>query len=432
MGIESVVNVTISRETATIDQAGFGRALILGENASDLLKLYSSIDDVAEDFEINDAEYIAASKLFGQQLKPVDVLIGKRGINVAQIDVITVEDLSDSAYTVTLNGVAFTYTPGGVPASKTAVATALRDAINAGTEPVTASLSGSAPNETLTLTTDNAGEPFTATVTVNMSRAASVEDVGVASALDEIVASGVLGDSWYALMLTSRQNVDILAAAAWIESRRKIFIACSDEAAVITSGSTDISTQLQTRAYARTAYVWSGDQANFPEAAWLGVALPAQPGTITLSLKTLAGIAYDDLNASEIAYAKAKGANYYVRIGGVNIVQNGNMAEGEWIDVIVGNDWVQARSSENIFYSMVTTDKIPFTDQGIDLIANAQEQILKQAVNYGIYASYIITRPKASDFTALQKQTRILTDLKWTAIPTGAIHAVVINGKVHF
>lgn len=70
MGIESVVNVQISRETATIDQVGFGRALILGENLPepDLIKLYDSLEAVAEDFESTDPEYIAAQQLFDRSL----------------------------------------------------------------------------------------------------------------------------------------------------------------------------------------------------------------------------------------------------------------------------------------------------------------------------------------------------------------------------
>lgn len=440
MGIESVVNVQISRETATIEQAGFGRALILGENlpAPDLVKLYDSIDAVAEDFETTDPEYKAALALFSQELKPTDVLIGRRDANVAQVDIATVETLVNADYVATINGTAFTYTPGGVPSDRSTVADALMDAINAGDEPVTASLSGSAPNETLTITADNAGEPFVLAVSTNMSYVVSVEDQGTASALDDIVASGVLGDSWYALCLTSRQNVDITAAAAWIEARRKIFIACSDQASIITAATDDIASQLQARAYARTMLLYSGDQANYPEAAWLGVILPEDIGAITTSLKTLAGIAYDDLNASEIAYAKAKGANYYVRIGGVNLTQNGNVAEGEWLDVIMGCDWIQARSQENIFATIVENKKIPFTDSGIDQIHNPLRQILKQAVQRGILApsdampdGFIITVPKASDFTSVQKQSRLLTGMTFEGTLAGAIHAVTIQGKVH-
>lgn len=431
MGIREVVNVNISRETATIDQAGFGRALILGENPTDLLKLYTDLEGVAEDFDTTDSEYKAAAALFGQENKPVDMLIGKRNVNVAQVDTITVDTLENAPYTVTLNGVAFTYTPGGVPADKSTVVAALIAAINGGTEPVTASASGVAPNETLRLTADNAGEPFTATVTVNMSRAATVEDEGVASALDDIVASGVLGDSWYALILCSRTNVDILAAAAWIEARLKIFIACSNDADIITAATDDIASLLYARSYARTALIYSADSDNFPEAAWLGIGLTSEPGTITYSLKTLAGILYDDLNGTEVAYAKAKKANYYVRYGGVSLTQNGNMAVGEWIDIITGIDWIQARATENVFATMVANDKIPFTDQGIDTVCNPLDQILKQAVDRGILASYVIYRPKASDFTAVQKQTRILTDVRFTGVLAGAIHAVTINGKVH-
>lgn len=531
MGIEQVVNVSISRETATIDQAGFGRALILGPNlpGSDLVKLYSDLAAVAEDFATTDPEYIAASKLFGQALKPVDVLIGKRDTAVAQVETVTVNTINGSAYTTTLNGTVYSHTPtpaaqvdrinGSTDGSaatvhviinttdipwsissspnmseefeelldainassepvtaswvdsedhslgilitadvagtaftsdmtgesgtlalanvtpngptKSAIVTALCDMINAGTHPVTADLAGSAPNQTMTLTADNAGQPFTLAVSSQMSVAHTTANVGVNTALDAIVASGYLGDSWYALILCSRLDYEILTAAAWIEARRKIFIACSSAAAILTSATTDIASQLQAAAYARTALLYSGDQAHYPEAAWLGNGLTAEPGSMTYSLKTLAGITYDELTATEIAYAKAKGANYYVRIGGVNITQNGNMAEGEWIDVIVGIDWILARASENIFATLVANSKIPFTDSGIDQVVNPLRQILQQAKERNILESFTIATPAASSFTAAQKQTRTLSGISFDGVLAGAVHAVTVTGKVH-
>jgi len=432
MGIEQVVNVQISRETATIIQAGFGRALVLSEHTSfaEDIRIYSSIVAVAEDFDAADPEYKAAAKLFGQSIKPVDIAIGKRAAAVAQVNDIEITTLEDADYTVTINGTPFTYSPGGVPVNSSEVVTALIAAITAGSEPVTGTASGVSPDEDLTVTADNAGRSFAVAVTTNMTDVATTPNHGVAEDLDTIVASGDLGDSWYALMLTTRTDYDILEGAVWIESRSKMFIACSSAAAIVTSAVDDIASVLQAAEYARTALLYSADEANYPDAAWLGKMLPKEPGTATYSLKSLAGITKDELTDTEIAYAKAKGANYYIELGGTGITQNGNMSEGEWIDVIVGIDWIQARSEENIFTVLVTVPKVPFTNAGIDLIDNPLRQILTQAVERGILASFEITKPLASDFTAAQKQSRILTGIEFTGTIAGAVHATTIYGKV--
>lgn len=432
MSIEQVVNVQISREAATIIQAGFGRALILSEHTKfpEDVRVYSSMTAVAEDFDSADPEYKAAAKLFGQDIKPVDIAIGKRAAAVAQVNDVEITILEDADYTVTINSIPFTFTPGGVPANSSAVVTALIAAIAAGSEPVTGTASGTPPDEDLVVTADNAGEAFTITVTANMTNVATTPNHGVGEDLDAIVASGDLGDSWYALMITTRTDGDILEGAKWIEARNKIFIACSSAAAIVTSAADDIASVLQAAEYARISLLYSTDEANYPDAALLGKMLPKEPGTATYALKALAGITKDELTDTEIAYAKAKGANYYIELGGTGITQNGNMAEGEWIDVIVGIDWIQARAQENIFALLVTVDKVPFTNAGIDQIVNQLRQILTQAVERSILASFEITTPLASSFTATQKQSRILTGIEFTGVLAGAVHATTITGKV--
>lgn len=432
MGIEQVVNVQISRETATITQAGFGRALVLSEHTKfvDDIRVYSNLNAVAEDFDPADPEYKAAAKLFGQDIKPVDIAIGKRVAAVAQVNDVEITTLEDADYTVTVNGTPFTYSPGGVPVNSSEVVTALIAAIAAGSEPVTGTASGTPPDEDLVVTADNAGESFTITVTANMTNVATTPNHGVAEDLDVIVASGDLGNAWYALMLTTRTDFDILEGAVWIESRNKIFIACSSAAAIVTSATDDIASVLQAAEYARTALLYSTDEASYPDAAWLGKMLPKEPGTATYSLKALAGITKDELTDTEIAYAEAKGANYYIELGGTGVTQNGNMAEGEWIDVIVGIDWIEARAEENIFALLVTVPKVPFTNAGIDQIVNPLRQILTQSVDRGILTDFEITTPLSSSFTPAQKQSRILTGIEFTGTLSGAVHATTIYGKV--
>lgn len=432
MSIEQIVDVQISRETATVTAAGFGRAMILSQHTktANQIDIYSSLTAVADDFDTTDPEYKAAAKLFGQAIKPTDIAIGKRSAPVAQVNDIEITTLENADYTVTINGTDFTHTPGGVPANSSAVVTALIALIAAGSEPVTASASGVAPNEDLVLTADNSGEPFTVAVTSNMTNVATTPNHGVQEDLAAIVASGDTGNDWYALMMTSRYDYDILQGAIWVEANRKLFIACSSAAGIIAATTTDIAAALSDAAYDRTALLYSSDEANYPDAAWLGKMLPKDPGSATWNLKTLAGITKDELTDTQITNLKNKNANYYIEIGGVNITQNGNVASAEWIDVIRGIDWIEARAQENIYALLVAVDKIPFTNAGIDQVTNKLEEILVQAVTRGILTEYDITRPLASSFTTVQKQSRELTGIEFTGTLAGAVHKVTIVGKV--
>lgn len=67
MGLQDIVNVQISRETAGVTQAGFGTPLILGPNVGfSGVRSYQSLPAVAEDFATSTPEYGLAQKVFSQ------------------------------------------------------------------------------------------------------------------------------------------------------------------------------------------------------------------------------------------------------------------------------------------------------------------------------------------------------------------------------
>lgn len=432
MSIEKVVDVVITRETANVTQTGFGRPMILGIHTrfSEDIKIYSSLTAVAEDFETSDEEYKAAAKIFAQSPAPKDIAIGKRSTAVAQIDDIEIITLEDADYTVIINGTPFTYAPGGVPANNSAVTNALIALINAGSEPVTASPSGVSPDEDLVLTADNAGEPFTATVTSNMTLVHTVANHGVQDDLQAIYDSGDTGNDWYALCLISRNEYDVLEASIWVAANKKLFITASSDSAVKGSGSTDIASQLQALSYDRVAIIYSADAANYPDAAWLGRMLPYNPGSATWAHKVLTGITYDELTDTEQTNLEGKNCNYYVNRAGSGRTHWGYTCEGEWIDVIRGVDWLEARMQEKVYALNIAVPKIPFTNKGIGMVGTPIEQTLIEAVDADVLSDYTITLPDAADFTATQKQTRQLTGITFTGTLAGAVHKTTINGSV--
>ena len=192
----------------------------------------------------------------------------------------------------------------------------------------------------------------------------------------------------------------------------------------------DIQSVLAAKSLLRSGAMFSGDQANYPEAAWIGRVLPNDPGTATWNLKTLAGITVDNLSAAQISVLDAKKANYYVTIGGVNVTQNGNMAGGEWIDIVQAIDWLEARIQEDVYSALINVEKLPFTDAGIQVVEGKVRGVLEAARKANIVASYTVTVPKAADVPQADRAARILTGVEFEAILAGAVHKVKIDGFV--
>lgn len=430
MSLSEIINVTISRETTAVSQAGFGTALIMAPNVvfTELTRTYTSAASMLTDgFESTDAEYIAANAIFSQNPKPTQVKIGRRQVDLMGISVDTA--VNDTVYTVTVNGVDYPFTSDAT-ATVAEIAAGLVGLINGGSEPVTATddLDG-----TFTIAADVAGVPFSVSFTdTKMSYEKPYTEANtVAIDLANIQAAD---DDWYALIFTSRVPADVQAAALWVESQRKIFVTASNDADILDSASTtDIAYTLNNAAYDRTAVIYSGTPATFPDAAWLGKQLPTTPGASTWNLKTLATIAADTLTPTQSINARAKEANVYQSVNGVNITREGTMASGEFIDIIHGVDWLQARLEERIYSRLVNLPKVPFTNQGIAIIEGEISAQLNEGIDNGLLSSdvaYSISVPLSSNVSSLNKANRVLPDITFTATLQGAIHSSTIAGVV--
>lgn len=251
------------------------------------------------------------------------------------------------------------------------------------------------------------------------------------TALDAIVDEN---DDWYGLSITDRAQANILAVAAWTEARIKLFFTSTDESDVIDGVASNTLEQLNTLGYDRTIYLWSGEAAaKGPEAGWAGGLLPKPPGSITWKFKEINGIAFDDLTTQQKNNVFGFKGNTYTRIAGVDITEEGTVVSGEFIDVMRGADFIQARLQENIYFRLVNADKIPYTEQGADVIVNEIRAVLRTAVGQGILApdpEFTVTRPSIADISAIDKGNRCLPDVEFEGTLAGAIHKVKIRGRL--
>lgn len=433
MGIDSIVTLNISRSAAAVSRAGFGTALILGSNATgwgtDRVRTYTSPAALLDDgFETGDMEYKAALALYSQPNKPTRFKVGKRaaGAAVAQVTTFTpnVSVQAEQDFVVEINDEVYTLTSDDTPTAAEIVS-GLIAMINADDVPVTAS-----GTNTLILTSDTAGMGFRTASSANMSGVLTTPNVGIQSDLNEIKA---IDNDWYGLILCDRTANTIVQAAAWIQAERKVFVACSSDSAVIAAGTSDVASRLKAAGYDRTLYLYSADQANMPEGAVLGNALPYTPGSYTLKFKTLVGITVDALTESQITIAKGKNANVYTTVAGAGMLEEGIVASGEFFDVIVGIDWIHVNMQADIFQGLRDVPKIPYTDVGASVIEAKIRKRLQLAVSAQILAedpAFSVTTLPRADQDPADKAARRWGGWQFTGTLAGAIHAVAVNGYV--
>jgi len=431
MPLSDIVNVQISRETAAVSQAGFGTALFVAPHKSfnDRLQYYSSQSAVEAVFAATSKIALATAALFGQNPSPTRVAIGRRTVDNVELTVASA--VSGATYTVTINGTDFSTVAGGGDTVET-IADALVAAINLGSEPVTAT---DGVGGVFDLDADVAGVAYTVEVTDNIT----ITDYVATDAIgDDLTAIEQENNDWYGLAIQDRTQATVEAATTWVEARRKLFLTASYDANIVdqsvSTDTTSIAAYVRTNSLARTGVIYHADAATeYIEMGLFGQILPLDPGSYTAMFKTLATIAVDTLTDTQATNALAKNCNIYQEIGGVNITREGKVGEGEYIDIIVFVDWLQARMAERIFSKLVNLPKVPFTDGGVALIEGEIRAQLDQGIARGGLAkdpAYTVTVPKVADISAQDKANRLLANIVFAATLAGAIHAVEIQGTV--
>lgn len=359
--------------------------------------------------------------------------------NSAQVRVTQVEP--NASYTVTLNGIEFTYVAGPNIQTSEQIATALVDLINA--QPLQVDVAAiDNLDGSFQVTSNNAINSFSISVSpeiMSYQKGLIILPLVASNPVQtDLTAINNFNSTWYALIATTRDVPTVKSIAAWTEARIKLFGTASDDQTIINvaagTDTTSIAAFLNQLGYVRTFVMYHQDAGfDFPEAAWFGRVLPLEPGSETWKFKTLNGISNSNLTTTQSNNALAKKANIYVFVGGVNITENGTVAQGEYIDVIRGVDWLRSRIQEFVFTVLVQNPKVPYTDAGIAII---QAEVLR-ALALGVSNNFltnnpapVCTVPRSADIPTVDKANRILRNVRFTATLAGAIHAVVIRGTV--
>lgn len=414
--LDRLVNLNISLNTTAIATESFSDMMIVGLHAATTARM-AAITSAGELLDMGlpatDPIYKAALAAFSQTPTLAKVYIGRRA---AKKITLTGEQI---AAKITL--------PSGEVLDIDGTAAQ-------GAAALPASLKASASGDTLTLAeaADIAVKPIKGTMALSATESYT-------DALNEIIKAG---GSWYGLVLADRTESVVLEVAAWAEANVKLFGTATDDVKVLNGAvRTDIAAKLMDKQYFRTFVVFDREAATeFNEAALMAKCFTFYPGGETWANKRLAGITADRLAKGEYIAASGKNCTTFEMFKSFALTQGGKTAAGEWIDVIRFRDWLHNEMQADVAFALINGDgKIPYTDEGITILANAMQKSLQLGVRRGgiapeeldendkVIPSYIIKKPKAAQISPNNKASRVLNDLGGSARLAGAIHVVNIK-----
>ena len=157
---------------------------------------------------------------------------------------------------------------------------------------------------------------------------------------------------------------------------------------------------------------------------------PTSEGAKLISLPKLTEGQRNQLNENHVNYLTEEYKRQYVK--------EGVCLNGEFIDVVLGGDWIAKRMRDLLYDILLNNANVDYTDDGFALVATAVSQALAEAADVdhniiardqeskaGIFTVYI---PRYADSTDEQRRNRVMPDITWEALLSGAIHQVKTKG----
>mgnify|MGYP001537763115 FL=1 len=199
----------------------------------------------------------------------------------------------------------------------------------------------------------------------------------------------------------------------------------------------------------RAAVIYTDEQylSEEPDASYTGNVGPFYPQSVTWKFKrpqdgnasTSEGeklISLPKLTESERSVLLENHVNFLTEEYKRQYVKDGTCLDGEYIDIVLGGDWIAKRMRDLLYDMLLENANINYGDDGFGFISTAALQALAEAVDLNIIAVdqeskagvYTVNVPKYADSTEEQRRNRVMPDITWEALLSGAIHQVKTKG----
>lgn len=425
MDLSTIVQINISLGTVTPSQANFGTPLCLGYHTrfADRFRDYTSLQGMlADGFTVNDQVYKLAASAFSQSPRPPSVRVGR--INTPATPFSASLDLTGMVVSQSVQfdlvkpdgSVVEVDVPWALSASAVATAVAALDG--------TMTAVGNLVNFTAT---SNGPRLFVENITGFGDYTDITGDWGYDT------AAGLCLDAdpqFYGVFIDVNSPANITDMAAWALANKRLFGASPQftDPAGYTATANALRLATNDRAF---SLITKDDPSGYGACGWASSMFTLKPGSEAWAYKGVLGLEADAWTASNLTTLNTDNTNYYVTTNNVPFTFPGKMHSGEWIDIIRGIDWFEARLAERLFSLQLNNSKIPYTDAGISMIGNELRGQLAEAVNAGLFDSdWTVNLPKALSANPTDRANRVLRDVFFEARLQGAIATLVIQGTV--
>lgn len=432
--LESIVDVTVTRTTATVSRAGFSVPLIAAFHTkwADRVRTYSGstmrAQLITEGFSETDPVYLAAQAILAQNPRPRTIKIGRLDTTWTASYTITPTVANTTVYSGRVNDQPWTFTSDG---------TALAAEVTAGIAAAITALTGvsaTAGATTVTVLADTAAKNIDIDATSSAGVYSIVEATASSNLATELTVIRAADNDFYGLVIDQGSNAAILAAAAWAEAEQVLFFATSSDSDVPTNSSTDTGSDLEAAGYDRTALFYHPLANSYLGAAVLASILPYDPGTIIVQFRDPKGVTLFSLSSNQEGFLDGKNVNYLDYVAGRRIIAGGGKAaSGYFLDLQIAEDWVKSSVQEDVFAFLAGSPKIPYTDRSVERLKGVIKGVLQLGVDREVVATdpaYVVDAPKVLDVSPTDRANRFLPDVTAAFRLTGAIQSVDINLQV--
>lgn len=440
--VSRLINVSVSFPTSSVQFLNLAAALIVGQSdvidTKQRVRSYSSLTAVGADFGTTDPEYLAAETFFAAKPTPASVLLGRwaqtatagrlvgGALTQAQQALTNFTTVTTGALEIAVDAGSATTVTGinlSTAQNLSGVASLIQTALVAGELNCTVTWTGSQ----FVIKSDTTGAASKVTMPVapgsgtdlspllGLTAAAgaySVVGIAAESLLAAVTALDGLATSWYWLSTdacTSQQASDVEAVSAYVQASSNphaYFTTVQDPNAPVADETSDVGSALQqalaaaepartggqystTNPYAACGIIGRGCTIN-----WLG-----SNTAINFMWQPEPGVAAETLVSGQADALDAKRYNYLANYAnGAAVLENGVMFGPNFIDEVVGADWLANYVQANVFTFMAGIGtKVGQDDDGVHSIENNIVGSLEQGVANGLLGPGVWTGPPVGE-----------------------------------
>jgi hypothetical protein len=231
-----------------------------------------------------------------------------------------------------------------------------------------------------------------------------------------------VNDSWFGLVCTDNADATITALATWIDTQQKVYAVTSQNKSISNASNNTLI------AYHPTDYLAEKS---------LAYMLIRDIGGWDLDGKPVPSITESGITLTEYNVLKENNINVALKKFGVVVVDGGDMAGGEKLDVMLGEYWIKARMEEDLASLKANISKIPYQNQGVALLVDVANTRLRLATRQGIIAidddgnpEFVVSFIPVSEVPQSERANRVYNYVTWEARLSGAIRTGVVTGTL--